>query len=282
MSVASCRDLRSVFRLWEDVDIKEVPLAMIKTRPDLQPRNPMLISGVIDRMRRIDCLNDTVDNLFHSLKQDANHNAPPVWLVALDTGLYLVDGHHRLKAYRKANRKTIPARILRHEQGNEKAILASRLINTTGSRVGLHPAEIREVAWATISELMNFGKRTWEQVGRYGHSIRSICAAFGNGISTGSVHSMTRYVPRIAEHPDVDNRKWPTWQGAIAILRPSSSEAHSPEEAERRRAQSFERLKQRYISVGQKVDAGTRMIAFREAEEELKRGEAQRLTHSDR
>lgn len=274
MSAASKRNLRSVLLLWKDLEVQDVPLPMIKTRPDLQPRNPMLISGVTERMRRIETLKDSVENITHSLKQDANHNAPPVWLVSLHTGLYLVDGHHRLHAYQKAKRQTIPAQILRHEQGEQKAILASRLINTTGSRIGLHPTEIREAAWSTISELMKFGARSWEQVQHQGHSVRSICAAFGNGISIGSVHSMTKYVPRIAKHPDVMKSEWPTWRGAIAILKPSSSEAHPPEEDERRRAESFERLKQRYISVGQNVDAGTRMIAFREAEEMLKRAEA--------
>ncbi|WP_139370447.1 ParB N-terminal domain-containing protein, partial [Xanthomonas axonopodis] len=120
----------------------------------------------------------------------------PIWLADIgsaepvEAGLYLVDGHHRLKAYRQANRQQVPACVLALDW--RTALVVSKLVNCTGRSLALHNEQRRDAAWQYLADLTHRGAIELPIVGE---SLRSVAARFG--ISKSTVSSMLTNMPHV-------------------------------------------------------------------------------------
>ena len=96
-------------------------------------------------------------------------------LVALVDGMpFIVDGHHRLEAYRLAKRPAIPARV--RELSRHDAIMASKVANTTPRALPMQEGQRFEAAWQYSADVTARGKKTLKAAGE---SLRSISDLFG-------------------------------------------------------------------------------------------------------
>jgi hypothetical protein len=109
--------------------------------------------------------------------------------------LFVVDGHHRLKAYRRAQRDTIPARVCPMDR--RMAVLVSKLVNCSGRALEMHPEQKLDAAWQSLAALTGRGVIGLPE----GESCRSIGGRFGIGHVT--VHRMLRRLP------EVNPGEWP-------------------------------------------------------------------------
>ncbi|WP_228736333.1 ParB N-terminal domain-containing protein [Xanthomonas euvesicatoria] len=120
----------------------------------------------------------------------------PIWLADIgsaepvETGLYVVDGHHRLRAYQQAGRKQVPAGVLALDW--RTAPVVSKLVNCTGRSLALHNEQRRDAAWQYLADLTHRGAIELPSVGE---SLRSVAARFG--ISKSTVSSMLTNMPHV-------------------------------------------------------------------------------------
>ncbi|WP_223250242.1 DNA-binding protein [Marilutibacter maris] len=125
-------------------------------------------------------------------------------------GLYVVDGHHRIKAYRLAGREAIPARVVSTDF--RTAVLTSKLVNCSGRALAMHKEQCRDAAWQYLAVVTQQGAIDLPK----GESLRSVGARFG--ISKNTVASMLTYLKQgvdVAGFHDtaVDvGTAWPRWR----------------------------------------------------------------------
>jgi hypothetical protein len=97
---------------------------------------------------------------------------PPL-VARIDGVFYVVDGHHRLRAYRLARRVSVPVRI--KETTWMHASLLSKLVNADGTKLPMHPEECREAAWQFLAQVTGRGRFTLREIGM---SLREVAAMF--------------------------------------------------------------------------------------------------------
>ncbi|WP_430389197.1 ParB/RepB/Spo0J family partition protein [Dyella sp. 20L07] len=124
-------------------------------------------------------------------------------------GLYVIDGHHRLQAYRSANRKTIPARICAMDY--QDAVMASKLANCDDRSLRMHDEQQRDSAWQYLAHVTQRGSAPLPD----GESLRKIGARFGIGKNT--VAYMLKCLPEVNIEDynciGIDpGTGWPRWQ----------------------------------------------------------------------
>jgi hypothetical protein len=80
-----------------------------------------------------------------ALKASHDVQLEPLLVAEIEGRLGVVDGHHRLKAYRRAQRETIPAPVM--PMNRQQAVLVSKLLNCADRALEMHPEQRRDVAW---------------------------------------------------------------------------------------------------------------------------------------
>lgn len=131
----------------------------------------------------------------------------PMLVARVDGALYVVDGHHRMKAHRRAGRRSARVRIL--DMGAATAVMASKLVNCGGAKLPLHAEQARECAWQALVADTACGTRAPSM------SDRAYARAFGTSRET--IGSMRRRLPDVnpadysadACDPGTD---WPRWK----------------------------------------------------------------------
>ena len=103
--------------------------------------------------------------------------------------LYVVDGHHRLRAYRLSKRETIPARVL--PMKHLTAVLVSKLVNCAGRALEMHKEQRYDAAWQWLAAVTHRGAKELPA----GESFRSVAGRFGFGKDT--VRKMLRKLPKV-------------------------------------------------------------------------------------
>lgn len=132
-------------------------------------------------------------NLMRKLEGDTRRDLDPILLARTDSGLLVVDGFHRLRAYELAGRITIPARVF--EMNRETAAMAAQLANLDLRALDVHPDQRREALWQRIAE-MTGGTGQGLPV-----SQRALVAE--TGVARNTIASMLKHMPHAAR------RAWP-------------------------------------------------------------------------
>jgi hypothetical protein len=118
----------------------------------------------------------------------------PLLAADVDGSLLVVDGHHRLRAYRCAQREIIPVRVCPMELA--QAVLASKLVNCTGRALEMHPEQRRDAAWQYLAVVTRSGAIGLPT----GESLRTIVGRFGIGYGTAQ--------RMLCKLPEVNPKDW--------------------------------------------------------------------------
>lgn len=195
----------SVLTRWQAQPVQMLPAGRIKTDPAYQPRDPA-IAPFRDRGRLERESEQHIARLAEHL-QDTELD--PLLVADTGAGLYVVDGHHRLRAYKRTGRRPVPARVL--QVAPVQARLVSKLVNCSGAKLALHAEQARECAWQTLAHITRRGRSPLPA----GTSARAIGRQFGTSYET--VRAMLRRLPDVKpedfQPPACDpGTGWPQWR----------------------------------------------------------------------
>jgi len=177
-------------------EVQRQPLAVLKTDDTFQPREARVVPFK-DQVKGERRSEEHIGTMRLALEAAHSIELEPVLVAQVEGVLYVVDGHHRLKAYSRAQRETIPARVL--PMTRTGAVLVSKLVNCSERALEMHPEQKRDAAWQYLAAVTHRGARGLPE----GESLRAIAGRFGIGKDT--VRTMLRKLP------DVNPRDW---QGA--------------------------------------------------------------------
>lgn len=196
---------------WRAVRPRPVAVDKLRTDPALQPR-AMECVGFAQANAEERRSQDHIAVMAARLR-DTSAAMEPVLAIRTDAGLYVLDGHHRLEAYRLAKRGTIAARILSADWAT--AVAASKLVNLGGEKMAMHQSQRADAAWQLLAQVTQHGQRNMPE----GTSQRAIAGRFG--IALGTVSGMVGRLRERSIDPEAfepDHRDpgtgWPRWQYA--------------------------------------------------------------------
>jgi len=189
-------------------EVRTLPLSAVKTDDTFQPRVARLVpfkeqGGVEERSE------EHIGNMRLALEAAQHIQLEPVLVADIDGDLFVVDGHHRLRAYRRAQRETIPARVLPMDR--RLAALVSKLVNAAGRALPMHKAQQLDAAWQYMAAVTRQGAEGLP----VGESLRTITGRFGIGY--GTAQRMLRKMPGVnpkdwsSEALDTGTG-WPRWR----------------------------------------------------------------------
>lgn len=194
------------------------------------------------------------------LKANQAWELEPISVARIGDELLVVDGHHRLRAYKRAQRKHVPATV--QSMTWREASHASKLANLTGAKMAMMPAQKRNALWHHLGQLSEFGARPPPD--RLG--AKSTSARFG--VSRDTLRSMLRRLPEVdpREYPREQRDAitgWPHWK-AVATSRGDMFRAMTEESREawkaRKVAVGLARLKETWGMVAM-LDGAALLIA---------------------
>lgn len=185
----------AVMEQFKQAQTRLIKIGEIRTHDALQPRVARLVPFK-DKGRAEESSEQHIATLRLVLEAAEDKQLDPIWLADIgsaepvETGLYVVDGHHRLRAYQQAGRKQVPAGVLALDW--RTAPVVSKLVNCTGRSLALHNEQRRDAAWQYLADLTHRGAIELPSVGE---SLRSVAARFG--ISKSTVSSMLTNMPHV-------------------------------------------------------------------------------------
>jgi len=196
----------NTLRTWQQMPPQMVDVVSIKTDPVLQPRNDKLVRYA-DQHRVAKVSEDHVTRLHVALQGGKDVQLEPLLVASFDGCLYLVDGHHRLKSYRRAKRHAVPVRILQCTRAD--AVMLSKLVNAEGTKLPMTREQAAEACWQIVAEITARGAK------ESGMSYREIAGLFG--VSKDTVGAMCRRVQEVKltefAAPALDpGTGWPMWK----------------------------------------------------------------------
>lgn len=147
------QNIKEVYTRWREKPEEMLPFSEILRDERLQPRiirNEIFKNqGPLERT-----LEKHVDDMVASLASSKKHQLTPILVAQIEGKQYIVDGHHRWKAYRRVKRD-IPARVLNTSW--RVAVGVSRIVNCQGQTLGLTTEQRSEQCWQFLMELTNNG-----------------------------------------------------------------------------------------------------------------------------
>lgn len=198
--------LASLLARWRAIEPQAVPLGRLKLHPMFQPRDNRL-APYRDRGRLESESERHVDDL--ASKLEGGRDLEPVLAARIDGKLWLIDGHHRLKAYRRGHRPTAPTRIMDTTQ--DTALVASKAVNCDGVKLPMHDEQKREAMWQYLVMRTARGNRELPE----GESLRALGQTFGVGKDTVSrmLRQLSKVNPRDYTTDACDpGTGWPQWK----------------------------------------------------------------------
>jgi len=197
---------------WHNITPEMVERGRIKTDKAFQPRNTKLVP--LREQKRLE--RESARHVEYLVAKLADGKDLDALLIAhIDSVLYLIDGHHRLQAYRKSQRSKVPTRI--RNSTWEEAIMASKAVNCSAAKLPMHSDQRLEAAWQYIALRTDGGKDKAAK----GESLRSIGSLFG--ISHSTVGTMLKALSTIKGMHFFQNEvdigtQWPHWKQAKGRL----------------------------------------------------------------
>jgi ParB-like chromosome segregation protein Spo0J len=181
-------------------EVQQLPLITLQTDDAFQPRNGRMVpfreqTGVDSRSEA------HIGTMRLVLEAAQSVELEPVLVAEIDGHLYVVDGHHRLQAYRRAQRDTVPVRVMPLDR--QRAVLVSKLVNCEARALEMHAEQRRDAAWQYLAAVTRRGAERLPT----GESLRAIAGRFG--VSRDTIGRMVKQLPK------VNPKEW-------------NSEAHDP------------------------------------------------------
>jgi len=174
-------------------EVRMVPVGDLQTDAALQPRQDRLVP--FREKQRVESRSEEhVGALLLALRASAEVQLVPLLAAEIAGSLYVVDGHHRLKAYQKAPRETVPVRVMPMDY--RRAVLVSKLVNCSDRALELHPEQKRDAAWQYLAAVTRRGATDLPA----GESVRTVAGRFGIGKNT-----VGRMLHKL---PEVNPKEW--------------------------------------------------------------------------
>lgn len=168
--------------------VQRLKVAAVRTDEQYQPRVMKLVphrkqTGITTRT------DEHIGTMKLALEASEHTELDPVLVALVEGEPFIVDGHHRLAAYKRAGRETIPARACL--MSRMAAVMASKVANCTSRALEMHPEQRRDAGWHYLAEATHRGSTGLPA----GESLRTVAALFGIGKNT--VASMLHSLPRV-------------------------------------------------------------------------------------
>ena len=177
--------LEHILQEWQQVQPQRVSLGKLKTEAALQPRNPQLVSFK-DKARGEA---DAVAHVGRMTEHLSHADLDPLLVANIGGKLVIVDGHHRLLAHRRANKRDALARVLHLTEAD--AIMVSKLVNCDPGKLKMHDEQRRECAWQYLANATTQGRLPLPPE----LSRRCLGARFGIGRET--IRGMLKRLPQV-------------------------------------------------------------------------------------
>jgi uncharacterized ParB-like nuclease family protein len=182
---------RSLQRL-QVAEVQYLPLKALSTDEAFQPREARMIpfreQGKVERRSE-----EHAGTMRFVLEAASSNQLEPVLVADIEGGLYVVDGHHRMKAYQGAQRAAIPARVL--PMSRREAVLVSKLVNCSDRALEMHKEQRWDAAWQYIAAVAHRGTDGQPAKLPKGESLRTMRGRFG--ISKDTTTKMLRTLPKV-------------------------------------------------------------------------------------
>lgn len=189
-------------------EVQCLPLASLVTDEALQPREAHMVP--FREQTRVEARSaEHVGTMRLALEAAQHVELEPLLVADVAGRLLVVDGHHRLKAYRLAGRESVPCRV--GSMDHRGAVLVSKLVNCSARSLEMHPRQRTDAAWQYLAAVTRQGADGLP----VGESLRKIAARFG--ISRATPQRMWRKLPKVdpkaypAEKRD-PGTGFPRWQ----------------------------------------------------------------------
>lgn len=226
--------LKERLRYLREKEHEPINMEDIQTDVRLQSRVENVIEVTLINKQKT-ALANAVQNIRNTLKGSKKREADhPVLLVDIEGSFYILDGHHRHRAYQLEKRDTILARVIT-ATWREAAIL-SKLVNNLHRAVPPTAKQNGENCWQFM--ILTYGKDGKEK------PTWMTDEWLRNEFNLGSTSTPFRYRHRL---PKVNPKEfdaaccdpstgWPTWKAVRASLSPAAEETWSPDAQEEQRA----------------------------------------------
>ena len=169
-------------------DVQRLPLAALKTDDALQPREARMVP-FRDQARVERRSEEHIGTMRLALEAAQGIELEPVLVADVAGVLYVVDGHHRLKAYKRAQRETIPGRVM--PLTKPEAVMVSKLVNCAERALEMHKEQRFDAAWQYLAAVTRQGAAGLPE----GDSCKKVAGRFG--IGHGTVHRMLQKMPKV-------------------------------------------------------------------------------------
>lgn len=179
---------RETLKVLQAADVQHAPIDEVKTDAALQPRADRMVpfreQGGVDRRSA-----EHTGTMRLALEAAQHVQLEPLLVAEIDGDRYVVDGHHRLDAYRLAQRKTVPVRVVPME--HRLAVLVSKLVNCSERALEMHAEQKRDAAWQYMAAMTRQGAVELPK----GESLRKIAGRFG--VARPTIDRMRRKLPQV-------------------------------------------------------------------------------------
>lgn len=188
-------------------EVQKLRVDAVHTDEAFQPRVDRLVP-FREKGRTSERSDEHIATMRLTLEAPRAMDLEPIWVACIDGVYFIVDGHHRLKAYQLAKRETIPALVC--SMGRDAAVWASKFANFTPRALEMHEEHRREVAWQWTAKIYRKHNGLPDS-----ESLRSVAGRFG--ISKDTVARMLRRLPKIdvrdySEEACDPHTKFPRWR----------------------------------------------------------------------
>lgn len=181
-------DVERALQRLQAAEVQHLPLASLKTDDALQPREARMVP-FRDQARVERRSEEHIGTMRLALEAAHSIELEPVLVAEVAGVLYVVDGHHRMKAYRRAQRETIPARVM--PLTKLEAVMVSKLVNCAERALEMHKEQRFDAAWQYLAAVTRQGAAGLPE----GDSCKKVAGRFG--IGHGTVHRMLQKMPKV-------------------------------------------------------------------------------------